>query len=42
MSDACVLREIAIGQIYFRKEHLRLLVDGPSDDAHLRCITKPS
>ena len=23
-----------------RKEHLRLPVDGPADDAHLRCITK--
>jgi hypothetical protein len=42
MRDAGMLREVAIGQIDLRKEHLRLPIDGLADDAHVRGITKPS
>ena len=42
MCDACMLRDVPIGQMHIRKERFRLLVDGPPDDAHLSCIPKAS
>ena len=42
MADARVFGEIAVGQVDMRKSCLRLVVDAPANDAHLRRVSKAS
>src|SRR5713226_1154391 len=42
MRDAGMLRDVSIGQMHILQHRFGLLIDVPSDDAHLSCITKRS
>ena len=42
MADARVFGEIAVGQMDMRKSCLRLVVDAPANDAHLRRVSQAS
>ena len=42
MRDACLLREIPIGQVDMREDRFGAAIDAPPNHAHLRCIPKTS
>ena len=42
MRDACMLRDIPIGQVDIREDRFGAAIDAPPNRAHLRCIPKTS